>query len=356
MRVFNDRRVDGRACLGVFVLMASLLSCGKSTTQPLGILNQLTLEVTPDSTSVLVGGTAQFSVVARDITGKVVTAPAVSWTSTSLTVATISSSGLATGFSPGQTFIVANSGGVVSSPAELDVEPAICDGILAQHSWHANLDFIYSDRITTPDGIRVTATHFATVAATLTPAGPVFNTKFDWTGPLVSGPAFNGVSDPNPVDIEETSDNQVSDPTEVGDLSGEGPPIPTPGVDGFRLEVDLSNCTYQFYAAPSVHTTLKLTEHAIHVRPGPDEGTRVSNPDMSLGIVQKGITPLGAWRTAGLGDFTQLLANLTAYSLASAPTTLDAYIPSGYFGTLAFYQLGGRVSKWEMYYRITPIP
>ena len=111
----DDRRFAYFARLGLFVLTFALLSCGGSTTAPGGGATQLTLVVAPGSATVFVGATTQYTVVATNSSGQVVTAPAVVWTSADPAVGTISTTGLATGVSPGQTIIVATA--VVSVPS-----------------------------------------------------------------------------------------------------------------------------------------------------------------------------------------------------------------------------------------------
>ena len=282
-----------------------------------------------------VGGTAQYSVIARDASGQTVAAPAVAWSSGTPAVGTITAVGLATGLSRGQSVISASAGNVTSLPATLNViESGACDGIAAVAQWDARVSFSYSDYVETPSGALVTVTHDARVGAALTPAGSVGG-KLLWTGALygVDYPQFQpGVN----IYVREEFDDHVSDPTELMTLDGIGTPVPTPGVDGMRLEVDLATCTFQFFVTPSVHTTLTKIEHAVLVLPGPDEGTRVFTGDTPLGTLQKGVTPLGAWRAAGVGDYPDPRLIFPAYAITAIPPSLDAYVPSGEFAQSAY--------------------
>lgn len=74
-----------------------------------------TIAVTPASPSVQAGGTAQLSATLRDAGGNVLTGRTVTWTSSTTSVATISSSGLVTAVAAGTTTATAASGGVSGS-------------------------------------------------------------------------------------------------------------------------------------------------------------------------------------------------------------------------------------------------
>jgi len=352
----------GRAVLSAAVLIAVLNSCGGGGggSGAAGVL--ATLEVTPASATIVVSDVAQYSVVARDGTGLVMAAPPVVWVSDTPAVGTITSAGLATGVSLGQTPITATAGSVASPPAVLNVvETTACDGIAAVQAWTVNLEYLYGDDITTNAGaFQADTNQHVTVAATLAVTGPVFGNELNWTGPLVLGPAHPGSVLRSQVAISENLNDQVSDPTTVAELSdNRGSPVPTPGVDGFRLEVDLSACTFRFFAAPSANTTLTITEHAVNTVPGPNDGIpQVSTQDTPLGLLQKGVTPLGSWRANGLGDFSQIITGFASYSVAATvPVGVDAYIPSGVYAQPAFFDPFNpvpRLNTADMYYKILP--
>jgi hypothetical protein len=300
-----------------------------------------TLEVTPTTATVVVGGTAQYSVVARDGTGLVMATPPVVWASGTLAVGTITQAGLAAGVSLGQTSVTAMAGSVVSRPAVLNVVAqqgvvslGACDGIEAVPQWDVNLRYFYQDSITTSTQAVVDVAHFVSVTATIRAASPVGGI-LEWSGSLAGAAFADGTGSGVHLD-ESLNDTVTSDPTTVATVKADGPPVPTDGVDGFTLKVDLSTCTFQFTMAPSVHATFTRTVRAVATLPGPDEGTTVTTGDIALGLLQKGITPLGSWRTLGMGDFSDY-KSFDSYSIAFVPVDTDAYIPSGAFAQAAFW-------------------
>jgi trimeric autotransporter adhesin len=81
------------------------------------------ITIAPLSSSVKVGATQQFTAVAKDSSGNVVTAANISWACSFVGVATVDTNGLVTGVSPGTVTIVASVGSVTSQPAALTVTP-----------------------------------------------------------------------------------------------------------------------------------------------------------------------------------------------------------------------------------------
>ncbi|HEX8493428.1 MAG TPA: Ig-like domain-containing protein [Pyrinomonadaceae bacterium] len=80
-----------------------------------------TIEVTPTSANITVGGTQQFTATAFDQNHNVMPGVTFTWASSNTNVATINQSGLATGVGVGTTFITASSGAVTSNQATLNV-------------------------------------------------------------------------------------------------------------------------------------------------------------------------------------------------------------------------------------------
>jgi hypothetical protein len=300
------------------------------------------------------GGAGGLTADARDSAGAALPASAVTWASLNPAVASVDTNGVVTGVAVGLTQVLAAVEGVADTVPVAVVDSA-CDMVATISEWHVNLEFLYGDNITTPQGADVRAGHYATVAATLTPAGPVFG-RLEWTGSLVAGLTHQGGIPRNPVLMSEDFYDEVSDPTEIIHvLTLSSTPIPTPGVDGFRLEVDASSCSYRFLVAPSAHTRISETEHAVNVLPGPNEGTRTHEADLPLGLIQKGLSPLGAWRTLGIVDSSK---GFDAWSvLSTIPEALDAYTPSGIFPQGAFFSLSNPVprnNKADMYFTLVP--
>jgi hypothetical protein len=91
------------------LLLLSILSCKKAeppTTPPTIVPERL--EITPTSSSMLVGETKQFTLKFFNNTGVPATVPSnIVWSSNDNTIATVSPQGLATGIGPGQTEIKA---------------------------------------------------------------------------------------------------------------------------------------------------------------------------------------------------------------------------------------------------------
>jgi predicted heme/steroid binding protein len=80
------------------------------------------ISITPTSSSIMIGGTQQFSAVAKDQYGTALAVqPAFTWALATPATATISVSGLATGVAVGTANITAVSGGVTSNMATLTV-------------------------------------------------------------------------------------------------------------------------------------------------------------------------------------------------------------------------------------------
>ncbi|MCI0697838.1 DM13 domain-containing protein [candidate division KSB1 bacterium] len=77
--------------------------------------------VTPDNGQTTVGGTLQFSAVARNLNGDVIGGKTFTWRSLDATIATVNSNGLATGLKAGKVNIIAAVEGVESPPARLTV-------------------------------------------------------------------------------------------------------------------------------------------------------------------------------------------------------------------------------------------
>lgn len=77
--------------------------------------------VTPDSGQIAVGGTLQFTAVARNLNGAEISGKTFTWRSTDAAIATVNGNGLATGISAGKVNIIASVDGIESMPARLTV-------------------------------------------------------------------------------------------------------------------------------------------------------------------------------------------------------------------------------------------
>lgn len=77
--------------------------------------------VVPDSGNIGIGGTLQFAALAQDLNGQMLSDRTANWRSSDATIATVSSTGLATGLQPGRVNISATVDGVESSAVRLTI-------------------------------------------------------------------------------------------------------------------------------------------------------------------------------------------------------------------------------------------
>lgn len=123
IRVFVDSLELGFADVDVVRRLRDLASVDTSEYAPLvdnlvfpirfriekGIARSV--DVNPDSASIPMGGTQQFTATVTNLHGNAVPTPTVTWTSSNPAVATVDANGLATGVSPGTVTITATSDG-----------------------------------------------------------------------------------------------------------------------------------------------------------------------------------------------------------------------------------------------------
>jgi hypothetical protein len=287
----------------------------KADTADVLVIDELTLEVDPPAATVTVGSTAQFTVIARNGSGQVITAPPVAWASSNTALGTISAEGVATGVAPGQTGITASAGAVTSSPATLTVtndQAAACDGIASVSSFDGSLDYDYAVNGDDESGRRIDAEYHGRLTATLThllPGGPVFET---WQGPLEgTGSVHETQTDPSTGDTDR--------------FEAEGPIVQSiAGVfqSVMQFIVNVTTCTYMLTVNPALHVT--------HF----EFGTR-READEQVAQVQIGrATPLGAWKTLrsiGVPGY-----NIDGHPViwAGMHPDLDAFSPLGYANQL----------------------
>jgi hypothetical protein len=131
---------------------------GQSGTSDITVANLPVASVTvsPASASLLVGATRQFSAVTKDAAGNTLSGRLVTWSSSNMAVATVGSSGLATGLVPGAVTITATSegvrgtaaltiaGGVSNHIGSPDLEP----GLLGRTDLVLFEDFEFADWLT----------------------------------------------------------------------------------------------------------------------------------------------------------------------------------------------------------------
>ncbi len=349
--------------LGLLLVALTLFACGGGNPSGPGSGAGGSVSIAPEGLTLPVGGLGGLTADARDSTGTPLPASAVTWSSLDSHIASVDTNGTVTGESVGTTQVLASTGAEADT-VPVSVVDSACNGIAAVHEWQAKLKVVYtdySDVDAVPPHGNVTVLHAASVASTLALMGPGFGGTLEWSGALVPGPDQDDILRTPSVTIDENAWDSISDPIETASLKGEGPPVATAGVAGFTLSVDLSSCKYQFTAAPSVHATVTVTEHAVLTLPGPDEGTRSFEQDFPLGLIQESATPLGAWRTLGLGPWPNYWS-FPSYSVLYAPVGQVAYIPYGEFAQMLFgsppspaprgvTELRGRA---DVFYKIVP--
>jgi len=87
------------------------VACGDDDKTLTGTAAVAAVTVTAPSAAMFVGATSQLTATTKDASGNVVTGADVTWSSSSNTIATVSSSGLVTGVAPGTVTITATSNG-----------------------------------------------------------------------------------------------------------------------------------------------------------------------------------------------------------------------------------------------------
>ena len=110
--------------LGYCTLVFALIACGGSgDTPPSGVTTTADITLTPPATSIRVGQTQQFVATATDADGNPIPEVTFTWVSSNPAIASITSSGLATGHLVASTTITATNGTVSSNASTLTVTP-----------------------------------------------------------------------------------------------------------------------------------------------------------------------------------------------------------------------------------------
>jgi len=99
------------------------LSCGGSTSGP-SVITVASVTVSALGRTIVVGNTAQLSAVAFDQTGAQLVGVTFQWSSSDMTIATVSSTGVVTGIAVGSARISAMTG-TVSGFADVTVGPTM---------------------------------------------------------------------------------------------------------------------------------------------------------------------------------------------------------------------------------------
>src|SRR5882762_601660 len=117
---YSFELVSFRGTLKVNAVFGGLSNATSGTTAGAGQVPVASVTVAPTSATLAVGGTQQMAATVKDASGNLLTGRTVSWTSSGVTVATVSASGVAQGVAAGSATITATSG-TVSGTAPLTV-------------------------------------------------------------------------------------------------------------------------------------------------------------------------------------------------------------------------------------------
>lgn len=146
-----------------FLLLTAVLlqACGGGSSSSSKVSS---ITVSPTTASASVNGSQTFVATALDSNGQTVTGQTFTWASSNTGVATITSTGVATGVAAGSTQITASDAGVTSTAATMTVNPAIASVTLTPLS----------------ATIKVGQTQQFTASATDASGNPVTQAQFTW--------------------------------------------------------------------------------------------------------------------------------------------------------------------------------
>jgi hypothetical protein len=202
-------RCGAMAIVLSFVAVACVLAgCGSGAS---GSNNNAvaTITVTSPSPSIAVGATQQFTATATNKSGNAVSGVTFTWASSAMAVATINSSGLASGVSAGKSQITASASGVTSSPETLTITPPPIvvsppSGTLP----NGTVRTAYSASVTATGGI-APYTFALDSASTALPSGLSFSSN--GTGGVISGtPITAGTTSNIVVDVTDSEQPPVT--------------------------------------------------------------------------------------------------------------------------------------------------
>ncbi len=223
---------------------------GKADTAVVVVQAPFTLEVTPAIATTSIGQSVQYAVRALDPNGApLAVTPPVTWTSATPAVATISSTGAATGLAVGVTSITARSGTVSSNAAALNVtqtnQSSACFGVANQEKFKGIISYGYKAvKQRTDGGFEIDADDKADLTATMTRTSPVVPglLAVQWSGPVDGSAA---------IAQRASSDGQVT-----GTKTGGGAILDLPqglGRPRMSLTVFLNTCKFLIVAGATIN-------------------------------------------------------------------------------------------------------
>ena len=269
----------------------------------------VSLEVVPPTASIDVGASMAYSVIARDVTGAIVPAPPVTWSSSQPNVASIGQTGQAQGLANGTTQIGATSGGLVALPATLNVgSPSAgpCDDIASIEIFRITMDLDWARTGTISGNRSISAEHHIRVATDLTRVSAV--SEAIWEGPP-GGTAAVADSDTN-LNGNPPTTTRWDGQGQIASQAAGGIPLRGP-----TLNVELATCTYYIETSPWIQMT--ITE--------PSGST--SSAVLPVGTIWTERRVLGQWRAFGLSEVGGLSLGVHSPTWLGYNIDLGAYVP-----------------------------
>lgn len=285
------------------LLAAFALSCSSDGEGPPSVAS---VAVSPDPATVEVGAARQFTAVARDASGDVVSGATFTWSSTAMGTATVSPSGLATGVAAGVTTIRAEAGGVIGSaqltvtapgPASVTVEPDSADVAEGQT---VQLAAIVRDGDGMVISASVTWSSANTSVATVDGSGLVMGESQGTT--QITASAGGVDSDPAIIVVVPPGNVTVTSITPSPMVEGQSATIRG---EGFSATAAQNNVTINGFSAPvtSASDTLLVIDVREECFPAGDVTVAISTPTGSSGAVTHPMQPAKAPLSMAVGEF-----------------------------------------------------
>ena len=194
----SNRRLTGSLRFGLAACLTLLAACGGDSAAPPAPV--ASVAVTPPSSTIVVGQTAQLSAQPKDAQGNNLTNRTVTWSSTNNAVATVSSSGLVTALAVGgPVTIVASSEGQDGSAIVTVTPPPVATVTVAPGS----------PTLTPGAVIQLVPTLRDASGATLTGRTVTWSSSNNGVATVSGSGLVTGVSVGGPVTITATSEGQI---------------------------------------------------------------------------------------------------------------------------------------------------
>jgi Bacterial Ig-like domain (group 2) len=296
---FTILRQGRSTLLTLFVLSCIFLaSCGGSKSPNSVSGGVATIIVSPSSVSVAVNATQQFTATAKDASGNTVTGVTFTWASSATNVATINSSGMATGIAPGTTQITAAASGVTAAADALQV--------------------------TSPSGVVATITVSPSAPSVAVNATQQFTaTAKDASGNTVTGVTFTWASSATNVATIDSSGLATGIAIGTTQITAAASGV-TSATDAFTITAQVAACANDANLAGGYAMMLQ----------GWTGINSVNRPGVFMGMV-------GSFHADGNGNITQGIADANASSDGPTSVTFTATycLASNNLGTITMTQV-----------------